>query len=84
MESDWPLRDLLERCKENGKSCLFVEGGGETLRRFIAQGLWDEIRLLESPVRLGSGVPAPTVPDGAILREQASIGTDELRIFVRP
>jgi diaminohydroxyphosphoribosylaminopyrimidine deaminase/5-amino-6-(5-phosphoribosylamino)uracil reductase len=84
MESDWPLRDLLERCKENGKSCIFVEGGGETLRRFIALGLWDEIRLLESPVRLGGGVPAPTVPDDAILREQACIGTDELRIFVRP
>lgn len=84
IESDWPLRDLLERCKENGKSCLFVEGGGETLRRFIDQNLWDEIRVLESPVRLSGGVPAPTIPDDAILREQASIGMDELHIFVRP
>ena len=40
---------------------LLVEGGGATLRTFIEAGLWDEAFVEESPVRLGDGVPAPTI-----------------------
>lgn len=41
---------------------LIVEGGAETLRRFIESGLWDEIRVETVPCMMSSGTPAPLLP----------------------
>lgn len=50
---------------DHGVTSLMVEGGAETLRRFIEAGLWDEIRRETTPLSLGSGLPAPALPAGA-------------------
>lgn len=72
---------LLQKLYETKHAILLVEGGAHTLRQFITSGLWDEIRLTESPKRLGIGVPAPEIPEQALLREQFAIATDLVRIF---
>jgi len=60
-----PLSDQMHILYENhGITSLMVEGGAETLRRFISDGLVDEIRTEYTPVRLGSGLSAPCVPPG--------------------
>lgn len=40
---------------------LLVEGGAETLQRFIDTGLWDEAYVENSAIVLGSGVKAPHI-----------------------
>ena len=54
-----------------------------TLRQFLEQGYWDEIRLLEAPLRLGEGIAAPFVPAGARLRDAFPLGPDRVQIFTR-
>ncbi len=49
-----------------GIQTLLVEGGSHLLKSFLAEGLWDEVRIEQSPVRLGTGVPAPGKPDGQV------------------
>lgn len=51
---------------DHGVTSLMVEGGAQTLRHFIASGLWDEIRRETAPVILGPGLEAPDIPADAI------------------
>lgn len=71
--------DLLERLREAGRAILLVEGGAEVLSQFLESGLWDEIRLIENPQWLGSGVAAPRVPEGVVLKERYRVGEDWVR-----
>ena len=41
---------------------LLIEGGAKTLQSFIDSGLWDEARIIKSPVLLRGGITAPTLP----------------------
>ncbi len=56
MELEEALRWLRE---EHGVTSLMVEGGAETLRRFIEKGLFDEVRIERSALVAGKGIPAP-------------------------
>ncbi len=42
-------------------SSVLVEGGANILTSFIESGLWDEARVITSPVKLGDGLSAPTL-----------------------
>jgi diaminohydroxyphosphoribosylaminopyrimidine deaminase/5-amino-6-(5-phosphoribosylamino)uracil reductase len=67
LDPDTPLPAALAGLTaEHGLSSLLVEGGPTTHGKFLAAGVWDEIRILESPRTLGRGLPAPTVPVEAI------------------
>ena len=50
---------ILSFLVSQGIQSVFVEGGGKTLQMFIDEGLYDEVCSERSPLRLGSGVPAP-------------------------
>ncbi len=41
---------------------LLVEGGAKTLQSFIDSGLWDEARIIKSPLLLRGDIPAPNLP----------------------
>lgn len=47
---------------EHGVTSLMVEGGARLLDSFLEEGLWQRIRIEVSPIRLGSGVQAPSWP----------------------
>ena len=58
-----------------------VEGGAETARYFLEEGLVDRIALFTSEVEVGEGgVASPidehTVPAGFALKREAAFGTD--------
>jgi diaminohydroxyphosphoribosylaminopyrimidine deaminase/5-amino-6-(5-phosphoribosylamino)uracil reductase len=74
-----PLPDLMRLLWEKQVLSLIVEGGGETLQGFIKAGLWDEARVIESPLSLGGGLPAPR-PGGTLIGEFAA-GQDRVKIF---
>jgi diaminohydroxyphosphoribosylaminopyrimidine deaminase / 5-amino-6-(5-phosphoribosylamino)uracil reductase len=75
------LDDLMSEMYENGKAILLVEGGANLLNQFIQQNLWDEIRLIESEIRLGDGVNAPRFLGGK-LDEEFFIKKDKIKVFI--
>jgi len=59
---------------------VLVEGGAFTLNSFINEGLWDEARVLTSPVILKNGVAAPK-PTGC-LKNRRKLVNDYLDIYL--
>ena len=53
---------LLERLRERGLACVFVEGGGSTVSRFIEAGLLDRLHVAIAPIVTGRGRPGLTLP----------------------
>lgn len=62
---------------------LLVEGGSALLQSFIDSGTWDEAFVERSPLRLGDGVPAPTIPAHLLQGREILFGR-EMSHFVCP
>lgn len=77
------LSEVMTALYQQNRATLLVEGGAQVFNQFILSGIWDEIRLIENPIRLGSGIKAPAVPDGSLLQEQFNVADDVIRIFSR-
>lgn len=65
-------KDLLQR----DIGTVMVEGGANLLGYFLQGKLWDEIRIIQSPVKLGNGVKAPVWPEGQ--QRQWQLGQDRI------
>ncbi len=77
------LPNLLAELKAANISSIIVEGGGATLHTFMQAGLWDEARIFQTPVTLGSGVAAPQLQDVGSATRLAVDGDDFLSLFTR-
>ena len=55
------LAQIAEYLYKNKVQRLLVEGGSQTLQRFIDAGLWDEAYIEWAPIMLGDGVKAPEI-----------------------
>ncbi len=58
---NWPLPKILEDLYKRNISSVLVEGGAETLSRFIDAKIWDEARIIQSESWLGGGLRAPII-----------------------
>jgi riboflavin biosynthesis pyrimidine reductase len=56
------IEATLQALYEAKLQSVIVEGGRKVLDAFIESGLYDEVRILRSPQVLGSGLPAPKIP----------------------
>lgn len=56
------IEETLQALYEAKLQSVIVEGGRKVLDAFIESGLYDEVRILRSPQRLGGGLKAPDVP----------------------
>ncbi|MGR4869351.1 RibD family protein [Variovorax sp. LARHSF232] len=63
------LRPLLDALAQRGLHVLFVEGGGVTVSRFLAQGCLDRLHLSIAPVIIGDGRPGLSLPPSAFMRD---------------
>ncbi len=63
------LRLLLPALQQRGLRVLFVEGGGITVSRFIAQGCMDRLHLSVAPVLIGGGRPGLSLPGSTAMRD---------------
>ncbi len=82
LESD--LKTLLESLyRDHDLGAVLVEGGRATHERFISAGLWDRIYVYQSlrPLRLPDPVPAPSLPMGAVLKDEFCLGSDVVRVY---
>ncbi len=61
------LRAMLADMHRRGLQSLIVEGGAQTLQRFIDAGLWDEARIERSPLRLCSDTPEPKLTAASLI-----------------
>ena len=60
---DRPLPQLMDDLYQHGIQSLIVEGGAETLRSFLVQNLWDEIRVeTNTTMTVSGGTRAPQIP----------------------
>ena len=57
----------LESLYHQNIQSLIVEGGRRTLESFLAQDLWDEIRVETAPITVSGGTRAPYLPANATL-----------------
>jgi diaminohydroxyphosphoribosylaminopyrimidine deaminase / 5-amino-6-(5-phosphoribosylamino)uracil reductase len=55
------IKDILTKLHELKILSVLVEGGKDTLQRFIDSGLWDEARILSGIDEISKGVPAPKI-----------------------
>lgn len=69
------LRELYKRNLQS----VIVEGGGQLLNAFIADGIWDEARVFTGPVEFQKGIDAPAL--GIDPFEIEAIGEDELKYY---
>ena len=53
---------LLTRLQERGWSTVFVEGGGETVSRFLEADLLDRLHVAIAPLMTGAGRPGLSLP----------------------
>lgn len=74
------LRALLAALRQRGLRVLFVEGGGVTVSRFIAQGCMDRLHLSVAPVLIGGGRPGLMLPPSAAMRDCARPSSRVFRI----
>ena len=75
------LDDLMRSLHADGVQTLMVEGGGATLRSFIAAGLWDERRRETAPFCVGDGTAAPTLPPTCRLISRQSVDGNVIELF---
>ena len=85
-EGQDPLPALVENLMVREVRSVLVEGGADTLSRFLAAGLWDELRLCHSHERTEGGLPAPAWPTGkdALLRGEHPFGADRVEYHLNP
>ena len=63
---------------------LIVEGGAETLRTFLTQGLWDEIRVeTNTALTVTDGTRAPIIPANAVVVSSKAYGSNIIVVFRR-
>jgi diaminohydroxyphosphoribosylaminopyrimidine deaminase/5-amino-6-(5-phosphoribosylamino)uracil reductase len=82
------LPELLEDLAAQGISSVMVEGGAETARAFLDEGLVDRIVLFRGEAGIGAdGIAAPvdetTVPAGFALKREALFGRDRYGEWAR-
>jgi len=72
----------LDSLHAHGIQSLIVEGGSKTLRSFIVQDLWDEIRVETAPITVTDGTRAPQLPGSAVLIKKENYDGNEISYFL--
>jgi diaminohydroxyphosphoribosylaminopyrimidine deaminase/5-amino-6-(5-phosphoribosylamino)uracil reductase len=78
------LNSVLEQLYNMGIQSILVEGGANTIRRFLDAGLFDEVRVLTNfKMEVGQGLRAPELPCGLELISQSVDTQDEVRQYIK-
>jgi diaminohydroxyphosphoribosylaminopyrimidine deaminase/5-amino-6-(5-phosphoribosylamino)uracil reductase len=75
---DTGLENVMLVLKERGIQSVIVEGGTNTIQRFVDKGLWDEARVFISKTNFQSGIQSPGIPTHPV--QEIALGDDMLFI----
>jgi diaminohydroxyphosphoribosylaminopyrimidine deaminase / 5-amino-6-(5-phosphoribosylamino)uracil reductase len=75
------LPKILEYLHYEGLQSVLVEGGAETIKRFLDANIWDEIRRFTSKTELGNGLKGPKLELQSQVKQ--AIADDSLEIFYK-
>ena len=70
------LIDILNTLLAKNIAILFIEGGATLINSFISAGLWDEARIITGQENLFSGIQAPRLNKGVLLKTENFTGDD--------
>jgi riboflavin biosynthesis protein RibD len=72
----------LESLHAHNIQSLIVEGGAETLRSFLVQGLWDEIRVeTNTLMTVSDGTRAPQIPANAVVANGHLYDSQQITVY---
>jgi diaminohydroxyphosphoribosylaminopyrimidine deaminase/5-amino-6-(5-phosphoribosylamino)uracil reductase len=72
----------LESLHAHNIQSLIVEGGAQTLRSFLVQNLWDEIRVeTNTMMTVSGGTRAPQIPANAVVVESKKYGDNQIILY---
>ncbi len=77
---DKTVKAILAVMFEHKIQSVIVEGGTKVLQSFINEGLWDEARVIQSPIYWEDGIEAPVISGETLSKE--IIESDSIRIIV--
>lgn len=63
------VEQILHDLHKRSIASVIVEGGAYTLNEFIKAGVWDEARIIQTPVCLPGGIAAPHI-NGKLIKEE--------------
>lgn len=70
---------VLESLLKRGIASILIEGGQHTLQKWIDANLWDEARVLTSPLMLHNGLMAPNLRMEPF--QKFAIGSDDCAVY---
>ena len=76
------LKDILNSLSAKNVGIIFIEGGATLLNSFISAGLWDEARIITGKENLFSGIQAPRLNKGFLMKTENFTG-DEIKYWSR-
>jgi diaminohydroxyphosphoribosylaminopyrimidine deaminase / 5-amino-6-(5-phosphoribosylamino)uracil reductase len=82
VDADSLLPEILKYLWQADIGSVIIEGGSNTLKRFLKEGYWDEARVFTAIHNFGEGIAAPTI--GTEANEELNIGEDRLTIVYNP
>ena len=84
-DGDCPVTVILDLLAERGLHRVLIEGGGDTVSRFVSAGALDYLHVIVAPMIIGSGRPGFTLPTLDTLEhalrptcQSVNLGTDVL------
>lgn len=77
-----PLESICDALYSRNILSILIEGGSQTLQRWIDAGLWDEARVFVSPDTLTQGVRAPHINSSPL--HTLKSGIDTLHLYAHP
>ncbi|MDR1500246.1 MAG: bifunctional diaminohydroxyphosphoribosylaminopyrimidine deaminase/5-amino-6-(5-phosphoribosylamino)uracil reductase RibD [Tannerellaceae bacterium] len=75
------LRQILAHLYGRNIISLMVEGGSYLINSFIERGLWDNMQIETSPIRLGDGVKAPRTDHIERPLKNISYGRNKIQLY---
>jgi diaminohydroxyphosphoribosylaminopyrimidine deaminase/5-amino-6-(5-phosphoribosylamino)uracil reductase len=75
------IQQIVNYLHQQHISSVLVEGGAKLHQSLIELNLWDEIRIIESDIRLNEGTKAVQIPSTAIPINTYKIKQDRIQVF---
>lgn len=75
------VEDVVKQLYSQNVTSVMVEGGAQVLQSFLDAGLWDEIRIEQSPAAIHGSVKAPNLPPMPSVYSVEPIGPNKILTY---